>query len=114
MCLINQKGNVITYVVIAMSMIAALGVGAFYMTSSSSLGELGANNLNKAYFLALVGKDYALTKNLESTGGRIFTLRNQSGQILVGNDKFQLVISGDNIQSTGIVKEGVPSEARRK
>jgi len=110
----NQKGNVITYVIIAMSMIAALGVGALYMTSSSTLGELGANNLNRAYFLALAGKDYALIKNLENTSGRNFTLRDQTGQILPGNDKFRLVISGDNIESTGIVKEETPSEAKRQ
>ena len=40
----NQKGNVIAYVVIAMTTIAALAVGALYMTSSSALGELAANN----------------------------------------------------------------------
>jgi hypothetical protein len=106
----DQKGNVIAYVVIAMTTIAALAVGALYMTSTSSLGEIGTNNLNKAYFLALAGKDYALIKNLEDTlikypGGRIFTFAN--------GDKFQLVISGNNITSTGIVNEGTPFEARK-
>lgn len=101
----NQKGNVIAYVVIAMTTIAALAVGALYMTSSSALGELGANNLNKAYFLAMAGKDYALIKNLENTGGRNFTLAN--------NDKLRLAIAGNYIVSTGIVNEGTPFEARR-
>jgi len=106
----NQKGNVITYVVIAMSMIAALGVGALYMTSSSALGELGANNANRAYFLALAGKDYALIKNLGDTSasyptGRDFTFTN--------GDIFRLVISGNTITSTGIVNAGTPFEARR-
>ncbi len=101
----NQKGNVIAYVVIAMTTIAALAVGALYMTSSSALGELGANNLNKAYFLAMAGKDYALIKNLENTGGRNFTLAN--------NDKFRLAIAGNSIVSTGIVNEGTTFEARR-
>lgn len=110
MIIASQKGNVITYVIIAMSMIAALGVGAMYMTSSSALGELGANNLNKAYFLALAGKDYALIKNLGDTStsyptGRDFTL--------TSGDIFQLVISGNTITSTGIVKRGTPFEARR-
>jgi hypothetical protein len=108
----KQKGNVIAYVVIAMTTIAALAVGALYMTSSSALGELGANNLNRAYFLALAGKDYALINNLEDTmvkypGGRIFTFAN--------GDKFQLVIKcpDNTIQSTGIVNEGTPQEVRR-
>ena len=108
----NQKGNVITYVIIVMSMIAALGVGALYMTSSSALGELGANNANRAYFLALAGKDYALIKNLGDTAtayptGRDFTLTN--------GDIFRLVIKcpDNTIESTGIVNEGTPREARR-
>ncbi|MEN6319922.1 MAG: hypothetical protein ABFD82_14355 [Syntrophaceae bacterium] len=110
MSFINQKGNVITYVVIAMSTIAALAVGALYMTSSSTFGELGANNVNRAYFLALAGKEYALIKNLGDTSssyptGRDFTL--------ASGDKFRLVISGNSITSTGIVNTGTPFEARR-
>jgi hypothetical protein len=101
----NQKGNVIAYVVIAMSTIAALAVGALYMTSSSASGQIGANNLNRAYFLAMAGKDYALIKNLENTGGSNFTLAN--------NDKFILVITGNSVVSTGIANEGTPFEARR-
>jgi len=101
----NQKGNVITYVIIAMSTIAALAVGALYMTSSSTFGELGANNVNRAYFLALTGKDYALFKNLGDTSQRDFTLLN--------GDKFRLKITGNDITSTGIVNIGTPLEARR-
>ncbi|MGA3206910.1 MAG: hypothetical protein ABSE05_03695 [Syntrophales bacterium] len=110
----NQKGNVIAYVVIAMTTIAALAVGALYMTSSSALGELAANNLNRAYSLAMAGKDYALIINLGDTSGRIFTLQNQSGQILPSNDKFQLDIIGNIITSTGIVNAGTPFETRRQ
>lgn len=110
----NQKGNVIAYIVIAMTTIAALAVGALYMTSSSALGELGANTLDRAYFLALAGKDYALINNLGDTSGRIFTLQNQSGQILPSNDKFQLDITGNIITSTGIINAGTPFETRRQ
>ncbi len=110
MSFINQKGNVIAYVVIAMTTIAALAVGALYMSSSSALGEVGANNLNKAYFLAMAGKDYALIKNVGDTtasypSGRVFTL--------ASGDKFRLVITGNTIVSTGIVNDGTPFEARR-
>jgi hypothetical protein len=110
MSFINQKGNVIAYVVIAMTTIAALAVGALYMSSSSALGEVGANNLNKAYFLAMAGKDYALINNVGDTtasypSGRVFTLAN--------GDKFHLVITGNTIISTGIVNDGTPFEARR-
>ncbi len=97
----NQKGSVIAYVVISMTTIAALAVGAFYMSSSTALGELGANNLNRAYFLALAGKDYALINHV----GGDFTLAN--------GDKFHIVITGNTIVSTGIVNQGTPFEARR-
>jgi hypothetical protein len=98
---VNQKGNVIAYVVIAMTTIAALAVGAFYMSSYAALGELGANNLNRAYFLALAGKDYALINHV----GGDFTLSN--------GDKFNIVITGNTIVSTGVVNAGTPFEARR-
>jgi hypothetical protein len=103
----NQKGNVIAYIVIAITAIAALAVGAFYMNSSAALGQLGANNLNRAYFLALAGEEYALIYNLPDTAGTDFTLSN--------GDKFRLVISGggNNIASIGIVNQGTPFETRR-
>jgi hypothetical protein len=104
----NQKGNVVTYVIVAMSMAATLAVGMVYMSSSSTfgLGEITANNFNRAYLLAQAGKDYALIKSVPDTAGRNFTFAN--------GDLFQLVISGNNIQSTGIVSQGTPFEARRK
>jgi hypothetical protein len=109
---LNEKGNLITYVIVAMSMIAALAVGAFYLTSSAAIGEIGANNLNRAYVLALAGKDYAVMSNLGSTAGADFTLAN--------GDRFSLVVNRncpgtpDTIESTGIVSPGMPFEARRK
>jgi uncharacterized protein YfiM (DUF2279 family) len=89
-------------------MAATLAVGMVYMGSSSTLGlgEITANNFNRAYLLAQAGKDYALIKAVADTTGRNFTFAN--------GDLFQLVISGNNIQSTGIVSPGTPFEARRK
>ena len=106
---LNKKGNVLLYAVIAMTMITLLGTGVYYMTSTSTFSGLSTNNLNKAQNLAEAGKNYALIKNLPNASGRNF--------ILANNDKFQLNIgvSGvDNIDSTGIVNEGTPFEARRK
>lgn len=102
----NQHGNVVMFLIIGMALIVALGGGMFYMTTISTQGEIGANNLNRAYRLALAGKDYALTKNLGVTTGRVFTF--------TSGDKFSLVISGNTVESTGIVNEGTPFEARRK
>jgi len=116
---VNQKGNVITYVIVAMTMAATLAVGMVYMGSSSTfgLGEITANNFNRAYLLAQAGKDHALINSLpDTTGpyptGREFTLANR--------DKFSLIIhrncpgTPDTIESTGIVSPGTPFEARRK
>jgi hypothetical protein len=122
----NQKGNVVTYIIVAMTMAATLAVGMVYMSSSSifGLGEVTANNFNRAYFLALAGKDYALmtpSGQRALLSGKVFTLcRNNSCSCVDAScsnlDKFSLTINcGSNkIDSTGIVNEGTPLEARRK
>ena len=100
MDLANERGNVIVYVVIAITTIAALVVGMFYMSTSSALGELGVRNENRAYLLALAGKYYALVNNLpDNTAsyptGQAFTLDSANG------DMFLLIIAGNNITSVG-------------
>jgi len=110
MVILNKKGNVLLYVIIAMTMISLLGTGAYFMTSTSTFSGLSMNNLNKAYSLATGGKDYALMKNLGDTAGRTFTIKKLDGTL---GDKFLLEINGDKIKSTGIVNEGTPYEARR-
>ena len=122
----NQKGNVVTYIVVAMAMAATLAVGMVYMASSSTsgMGEVIANNFNRAYFLALAGKDYALTAPSGQRAlltGKVFTLcRNNSCSCVDAScsnlDKFSLTITcgPDKIDSTGIVNDGTPLEARRK
>lgn len=122
----KQKGSVVTYVIVAMAMAATLAVGMVYMGSSSTLGmgEIMANNFNRAYLLALAGKDYALmtpSGQRALLSGKVFTLcRNNSCSCVDAScsnlDKFSLTIScgPDKIDSTGIVNDGTPFEARRK
>jgi hypothetical protein len=88
-----------------MTFISVLGTGIYFLTTTSTFSGLEANAQNRAYQLAVAGRDYALATNLTTTGGRDFTFTN--------GDKFRLVISGDMITSTGIVREGTPYEARR-
>ena len=125
----DQKGNVITYVIVAMTMAATLAVGMVYMGSSSTfgLGEITANNFNRAYFLALAGKDYAWitppgTARL-NLNGRVFSLcRNKSCPCVDAScsnrDKFSLgvtcISNTYTIDSIGVVNEGTPFEAKRK
>jgi len=127
----NQRGNVLTYVIVAMAMAATLAVGIVYMNSSSTLGmgEVSANNLNRAYFLALAGKDFVLMTPPGparlSLNGRVYSLcRNNScpciGASCSNRDKFSLIVTCDGgtntytIDSVGIVNDGTPFEARRK
>jgi hypothetical protein len=115
----NQRGNVVTYVIVAMTMAATLAVGMVYMSSSSTfgLGEITANNFNRAYLLAQAGKDYALINSLTYNTG---TYPSGEEFSLANGDKFSLVIRDCaasptyNIESTGIVSPGTPFEARRK
>ena len=88
-----------------MTTISVLGTGIYFMTTTATFSGLDANDQNRAYQLAVAGRDYALAKNLPATAGRDFTFTN--------GDKFRLAISGDIITSTGIVKEGTPYEAKR-
>ncbi len=116
MNLANEKGNVIAYTVIAIAAVSALVVGMFYMNTSSTLGEIGARNENRAYSLALAGKYYAVINNLSDntgTNGQDFVLDSITG------DKFHLLITGTcpqpvAIESIGIVNFNTPYEARRK
>ena len=106
----NQKGAALLYAIFAITAVAVLGTGIYFMTTTSTFSGLGTNDRNRAYQLALAGKDYAVTKNLENTastypGGREFTLSN--------GDKFRLDIKDDEITSTGIVKAGTPYEAKQ-
>ncbi|MFH2119866.1 MAG: hypothetical protein ABIJ25_05650 [Pseudomonadota bacterium] len=106
MKILNQKGTVLLFAVVAMTVISVLGTGIYFLTTTSTFSGLDANAQNRAYQLAVAGRDYALIKNLPNASGRNFVLAN--------NDKFQLDISGNNIDSTGIVNEGTPFEAKRK
>jgi len=106
--LLNQRGNTLLFAVFAITAVAVLGTGIYFMTTTSTFSGLGANDRNRAYHLALAGKDYAVMKNLENTAstypvGRDFTMSN--------GDKFRLDIKDDEITSTGIVKTGTPYEA---
>ena len=100
----SEKGNVLLFTIIAMTFMSVLGAGAYYLTSTSAFSTIGANDQNRAAQLARAGINYALMMNLGNTAGRDFTLAN--------GDKFRIVISGDTITSTGIIKQGTLYEAK--
>lgn len=100
----DQKGNVLFFAIIAMTVISVLGTGIYFLTTTSTFSGLEANAQNRAYQLAVAGRDYALATN-PGNMARYFTMAN--------GDKFHLLIAGDIITSTGIVNEGTPYEARQ-
>ena len=59
-------------------MAAAIGIGMFYMTSTPSLGQAVGSGTNRAYYLALAGKDYAIANGPTRTqlNGNDFTVSN--------------------------------------
>lgn len=113
---LNQKGNVLLYAVIAMTAISVLGTGIYFMTTTATFSGLGANDQNRAYQLALAGKDYALVKNLGKTASLYPSGRDFTFTPINNGNKFRLQIGvndPDEIISTGIVREGTPFEAKR-
>jgi len=106
MSISNQRGNVLLFVIAGIAMIASIAMGMFYMTSTSSLGQAGGSGMNRAYYLALAGKDYALanwSSGLPITGEFI----------LSDTERFELSKTNFKITSTGIVNKDTPFEAKK-
>jgi hypothetical protein len=100
----NKKGSVLITLIIAMVLMAVLGIGIYGMTTSSNLSELLTNRNDNAYQLAKAGIRYAVEKNGADLGD--FLMPDNS-------KKFNLAKNGNEITSTGIVNEGTFLEARR-
>ena len=108
MNILNRRGNVLLFVISGIAMAAAIGMGMFYMTSTTSMGQMTGNSMDRAHYLALAGKSYALAnwKNRTSWNNVKFSVSDK--------EKFKLSYSGDEITSTGIVNEGTALEARKE
>jgi len=107
MTIINQRGSVLLFVVSGIAMVAAIAMGMFYMTSTSSLGQAVGSGINRAHYLALAGKDYAIANwnNRSQLTGNEFTVSN--------TERFSLLITDSQITSTGIVNKDTSFEARK-
>ena len=111
----RDKGNVLLYLIVTVSMLTALATGVYYLTSTSTFSGLG-NAQNKASYLAESGIRYALAnwKSLHNMTSPL-EYKNAAG------DKFILDISsgcGDCsnciINSNGVSNPGTPYEASNK
>jgi hypothetical protein len=110
MSISNQKGNALLFTIIGIAMAAAMGMGMFYMTSTTSLGQAVGSGMNRAYYLALAGRDYAIANwnNRTLLNGHEFTLSNTELFSFAATD-----ITNAQITSTGIVNKGSSFEAKK-
>jgi hypothetical protein len=110
MSISNQRGNALLFTVIGIAMAAAIGMGMYYMTSTSSLGQAVGSGMNRAYYLALAGKDYAIANwnNRTLLTGNEFTLSNTERFSFSPTD-----ITNAQITSTGIVNKDTSFEAKK-
>jgi hypothetical protein len=100
----NKKGSVLITLIIAMVLMAVLGLAIYSIFTSSSFSELLSNRNDNAYQLAKSGIRFAA-----DTKGTIL------GDFLMPDNskKFNLAKNGNVITSTGIVNAGTFLEARR-
>lgn len=94
----RQKGSILVGIVITMVVMATLGAGMVFLTTTSTFNELFANNHARAYYLAESGARYAssllrqdlasgstLSISLNSPAVTTFTLANNGGQFQIKN-----------------------------
>jgi hypothetical protein len=100
----NKKGSVLITLIVAMVLMAVLGLGIYTLTTSSTFGELLSNRNDNAYQLAKSGIRYYF----DSYATGVFLMPDN-------NKKFTLAFNSaaNQITSTGIVNEGTFLEARR-
>ena len=99
------------YAIVAFAAISVLGTGIYFMTTTSTFSGLGANSQNRAYQLAVSGRDYAIIRNLHPIESGNYTMAN--GDIINIAISVNQTTSTDTITSTGIVNINTPYEAKR-
>jgi hypothetical protein len=91
-----QKGSILIGLIIAMVVMASLGAGMVYLTTTSTFQELFANNHARAYYVAESGGRYALavirdayandiTRLSAINADQTFTIANNDGQFQITN-----------------------------
>jgi hypothetical protein len=103
---LNQKGSTLIILIITITMLSVLSAGILSMTITSTFSELNVNNSNRAKYLAEAGIRYASLNNLPDPTDETY--------ILSDGNKFHVLIAGTTLESTGIVNEDTPLEARWK
>ncbi|MCG6535325.1 MAG: hypothetical protein L7F78_11685, partial [Syntrophales bacterium LBB04] len=105
----KQKGAILVTLVIAMTLMAVLGAGIYSLTTSSSIGELLANQNDNAYDLARAGIRY----DIQNASGFGNNFPSTTFYMPDANHTFTISIVSGVITSTGVVNAGTFLEARR-
>jgi hypothetical protein len=85
----GQRGALIISLIVTLVVMAALGAGMVYYTTTSSYGEVLANRQARAYYLGESGANYALQQFLANqvTNGPFYP---GPVKFSVGNDQFEV------------------------
>lgn len=126
----GSRGSVLINLIVGMTLVAILGAGMAYMTTTSTYTELFANRQARAYYLAEAGGRYAMKLLADNTGNPNFYPGGKSPAppttfTLAGGDQFTMTsydfikdgVSDPTrvvVESIGVVQPGAWIEAKRK
>lgn len=114
----STNGSVLVVLIIAITISSVLILGALYLTTGSTLGELFANYQMRSYYIAESGGNYAIPQIRQDHAAATTNLHGQTFTLSNG-DRFILSIDDTNssytlLESTGVVNNSLWSESRRK
>ena len=98
----RQKGAILIGLIVTMVIIASLGAGMVYLTSTSSFHELFSNNNARAYYAAESGGRYVLAVIRDAYAKQDMTLLNP----INANQTFTLNSNQGNFQITNFMQIG--------
>ena len=109
----RQKGSMLIGLIVTLVIMAALGAGMVYLTSTSTIQELFANNNARAYYAAESGGRYALAviRNAYATNlTQLSTVNGSQTFTLANGDTFQIINFTQNLtnpQSVNFTSLGI-------
>jgi Tfp pilus assembly protein PilX len=101
----RQKGSILISLIITMVVMAFLGAGMVYLTSTSTFQELFANNHARAYYVAESGGRYALSVIRDA-----YATDKTKLNAINNNQTFTLASNGGQFQITNWVQDGLNPE----
>ncbi len=98
---VHQKGSILIGLIVTMVIMASLGAGMLYVTSTSTFQELFANNHARAYYAAESGARHALAVIRDAYANAISTTDLNTRLAAINNQTFNLA-NGDTFQISAL------------